>query len=305
MTVSQLVCYTFVWRIFMTAITIKDFKKYYGNKVGVESADFEVNEGEIFGFIGPNGAGKSTTIRAILGLLKPTSGTIKVFDIDCINNGELARKNIGYMPSEIALYGNMTGRQLLKFTCDLYKHNYDKIDDLAKTFDIEIDRKIKELSFGNKKKLMIVSALVSEPKLIILDEPTTGLDPVMQRVFFTQMKEEQKRGATILMSSHVLNDVQKICDRVGIMKNGKLMTIEKISEFKNKYLKTVQFDCDSQINSIKLKGVNNFLKEDDHYTFQYKGKINDLLQYLSEYDIKNLSIVDSDLESVFLHYYLG
>lgn len=236
------------WRKIMVAISIKDFQKYYGEKVGVEKADFEIDEGEVFGFIGPNGAGKSTTIRAILGLLKPTKGNIKVFDVDCSKSGELARLNIGYMPSEISLYGGMTGRQLLKFTCDLYKTNYEKIDVLAKTFDIEIDRKIKELSFGNKKKLMIASALVTNPKLIILDEPTTGLDPVMQKTFFDQIRLEQERGATILMSSHVLSDVQKICDRVGIMKNGKLLAIEKISEFKNKYLKTVQFDSDEQLN---------------------------------------------------------
>ena len=191
-------------------IEIKELTKYYGKARGIIDVSFSVHEGEIFGFIGPNGAGKSTTIRTLLGLLYPTSGSATIFGRDCIRDGSELRRDIGYLPAEVYYYDNMKVIDLLKYSSSFYgKVDLPRIRELAGIMDLDLTRKIDDLSYGNKKKVGIVQGLLHRPKLIILDEPTSGLDPLMQKKFFELIREENKNGATVLMSSHILTEVDR------------------------------------------------------------------------------------------------
>jgi len=215
-------------------IEIRNLTKYYGKSKGIKDVSFSVKEGEIFGFIGPNGAGKSTTIRTILSLIYPTSGSATIFGKDCIKYGHEIRKMIGYLPSEVFYYDDMKVIDLLKYSASFYgKCDIDKINYLANVMDLDLKRKIDDLSYGNKKKVGIVQGLLHSPKLIILDEPTSGLDPLMQQRFFDLIREENKKGVTILFSSHILSEVQKLCSRVGIIKDGEMVAVEDIETMRN------------------------------------------------------------------------
>ena len=192
-------------------IEINKLSKYYGKHRGIEDVSFSVAEGEIFGFIGPNGAGKSTTIRTLLALIHPTSGSATIFGKDCIKEAPSIAQDIGYLPSETFFYEGMTVKELLDYTAKLYRKNCsNRIKELSERLKLDTSRKIRDLSFGNKKKVGIVAGLLHSPKLIILDEPTSGLDPLMQETFFGILKEENEKGATILFSSHILSEVQKM-----------------------------------------------------------------------------------------------
>ena len=213
----------------MGIIEVKNLKKYYGKSRGIEDVSFEVEEGEIFGFIGPNGAGKSTTIRTLLALIYPTSGSASIFGKDCIAHAHEIAMDIGYLPSEVFYYDGMRVLDLLKYSASFYKKDCTaRINELAEALDLDLKKKIDDLSFGNKKKVGIVQGLIHQPKLIILDEPSIGLDPLMQQTFFELLREENKKGATILFSSHILSEVQKLCNRVAIIKDGSIINIDTI-----------------------------------------------------------------------------
>jgi ABC-2 type transport system ATP-binding protein len=286
-------------------IEIKNLKKMYGKNVGVQEVTFNVTEGEIFGFIGPNGAGKSTTIRALLGLLKPTSGYSAVFGFDSFKQGEQARKEIGYLPGEVFFYPNMTAREVLELSAHLRDgRGFERIEELATRFELNLNKKIKELSLGNKKKVGIINAIMSNPKLIILDEPTTGLDPLMQQTFFEVIKEENKKGATVLLSSHILREVQRLCDRVAVIKDGKIIAVEQVKNLKNKYLKEVTFEtAKTELSEINLSGVSNLEIKGKLCQFNYNGDMRKLVDYLNKLDLVNVNIEDGDLEKIFLHFY--
>lgn len=203
-------------------IEINQLSKYYGKQRGIEDVTFSVKQGEILGFIGPNGAGKSTTIRTLLALIYPTSGTATIFGKDCIKEAPVIAQDIGYLPSETFFYENMKVRDLLKYAETLYKKDCSKrIDELTSRLNLDVTRKIRDLSFGNKKKVGIVAGLLHSPKLLILDEPTSGLDPLMQQTFFDILREENQKGATILFSSHILSEVQKCVIGLQFSKMGK------------------------------------------------------------------------------------
>lgn len=289
----------------MIPVEIKNLKKMYGKQVGVKDVTFNVKEGEIFGFIGPNGAGKSTTIRAMLGLIKPTEGYTAIFGSDGYKMGVEARESVGYLSGEVFMHPNMRVREVLEFSTNLRGgRGFGRIDELATRFELNLNKKFKELSLGNKKKVGIVNAIMSNPKLIILDEPTTGLDPLMQQTFFEVIREENKKGATVLLSSHILSEVQRLCDRVAIIKDGKIIAVEEMKNLKDKYLKEISFQTDkSEIEEINLSGISNFKKEGKLYTFNYNGNMRTLIDYLNKLDIVNLNIVDGDLEKIFLHFY--
>src|SRR5665647_2400083 len=207
----------------MSVIEIRNLTKSYGKARGIIDVSLNVEEGEIFGFIGPNGAGKSTAIRTLLGLIYPTSGTSTIFGKNCTQFPEI-RKEVGYLPSEVFYYDNMRVMDLLKYSASFYKKDCTKrIKELAEIMDLDLKKKIDDLSFGNKKKVGIVQGLLHEPKLIILDEPTSGLDPLMQQKFFELIGQENKNGATVFFSSHILTEVQKMCERVAIIKEGKII----------------------------------------------------------------------------------
>ena len=287
-------------------IEIKNLTKYYGKSRGILDVSFDVHEGEILGFIGPNGAGKSTTIRTLLSLIYPTSGSATIFGKDCIKYGHEIRRNIGYLPSEVFYYDNMKVIDLLKYSASFYgKTDMARIRYLAEMMDLDLTRKIDDLSYGNKKKVGIVQGLLHNPSLIILDEPTSGLDPLMQKKFFDLIREQNQKGATVLMSSHILPEVQKLCTRVAIIKEGQIIKIEDISTMRNTTYKKFRADFADAVPAdlSTMAGVSSFVQEGNEATFLYMGDINLALTRLSGQRLTNLSIEEPDLEEIFMHYY--
>lgn len=290
----------------MNVIEIKNLTKNYGKARGITDISFNVEEGEIFGFIGPNGAGKSTTIRTLLSLIYPTSGSATIFGKDCIQFAPEIKKEIGYLPSEVFYYDNMRVKDLLNYSASFYKKDCSKrMKELAEIMDLDLHKKIDDLSLGNKKKVGIVQGLLHEPKLIILDEPTSGLDPLMQQKFFELLEEENKKGATILFSSHILSEVQKLCNRVAIIKEGKIVTVEKISTLKENNYKRFKVETKTALdkNYFNIRGVNNLEVNGSITSFLFKGDINAVLKKIAEIEITNLWIEEPDLEEIFMHYY--
>lgn len=290
----------------MNVIEIKNLTKNYGSARGITDVSFNVEEGEIFGFIGPNGAGKSTTIRTLLSLIHPTSGSATIFGKDSLKCVSEIAKEIGYLPSEVFYYDKMKVIDLLKYSASFYKKDCSKrIEELAEIMDLDLNKKIDDLSFGNKKKVGIVQGLLHEPKLIILDEPTSGLDPLMQQKFFDLLKEENKKGTTILFSSHILSEVQKLCDRVAIIKEGKIITVEKISTLKENNHKKIKIETISNIdkNYFNIEGVSNLEIKDNTVSFLFRGNINLIMKNLSSIELSNLWVDEPDLEEIFMHYY--
>lgn len=287
-------------------IEIKNLTKYYGKSRGIIDVSFNVQKGEIFGFIGPNGAGKSTTIRTLLSLIYPTSGSAAIFGKDCIKFGPELRRSIGYLPSEVFYYDDMKVLDLLKYSASFYgKTDMNRIHYLANIMDLDLTRNIDDLSYGNKKKVGIVQGLLHRPELIILDEPTSGLDPLMQQRFFDLIREENKRGATVLFSSHILSEVQKLCSRVGIIKEGRMIKIENINDMINTTYKKVKIIFKDSIPEEihALEGISGKLIHDNEISFLFKGDINSLFQLLSRFSLVNAIIEEPDLEEIFLHYY--
>ena len=290
----------------MNVIEINQLTKNYGKARGITDITFNVEEGEIFGFIGPNGAGKSTTIRTLLSLIYPTSGNAKIFGMDSVKYAPKIKKQIGYLPSEVFYYDNMKVMDLLKYSAGFYKKDCSKrIKELAEIMDLDLTKKMDDLSLGNKKKVGIVQGLLHEPKLLILDEPTSGLDPLMQQKFFELLEMENKKGATILFSSHILSEVQKLCNRVAIIKEGKLVTVEKISTLQENNYKKFKIDTKSAVgeDDFNMTGVTNLEVKGHIVSFLFKGNINLVLKKIAEMDITNIWIEEPDLEEIFLHFY--
>lgn len=290
----------------MNVIEIKNLTKYYGKQRGIEDVSFEVKEGEIFGFIGPNGAGKSTTIRTILSLIYPTSGSATIFNKDCIEFGHEVKEEIGYLPSEVFYYDGMKVIDILRYSASFYKKDCEKrMHELAKIMDLDLNKKVNDLSYGNKKKVGIVQGLLHEPKLLILDEPTSGLDPLMQQKFFDLILEENKKGTTVLFSSHILTEVQKLCDRVGIIKDGSMIRVDNIEALRGDNYKRfiVEFEEASSIPGFKVPDMNSVESKNNKLSFLYKGDINAVIEELHKVRVKNLIIEEPTLEEIFMHYY--
>ena len=290
----------------MNVIEINHLTKYYGKHRGIEDVSFSVADGEIFGFIGPNGSGKSTTIRTLLSLIYPTSGTATIFGKDCIKYGKEIRKHIGYLPSEVFYYENMKVIDVLKYSASFYEHvNLRRIETLAETLDLDLHKRIDDLSYGNKKKVGIVQGLLHEPKLIILDEPTSGLDPLMQQKFFELIQNENKKGATVLFSSHILTEVQKLCTRVAIIKDGTIIKVENIHNLReNNYKKfTLEFKGPINISRFQFDGVTNLSQEEKTLHFLFRGDINKVINSLQGQVLQNMLVEEPTLEEIFIHYY--
>ena len=285
-------------------LKVKNLTKYYDDTLGVKNVSFELNEGEIFGFIGPNGAGKSTTIRSILNLINKTSGEV-YFDGKILDKNDIEiKKSIGYLPSEINLYDDLTVKEMLDFHEKFYDKDLSKRrKELVKRLKLDEKKKVENLSLGNSKKLGIVLAFMHEPKLLILDEPTSGLDPIIQQEFFSLLKEEKQKGTTILYSTHVLNEISKICDRVGIIKSGKLLKVEPINQLLDKSLSYVTLSSDSCEKIIKELNIEVISHEDNTIKFKNTIEVNKLIKILSNYNISKLYIEQASLDDVFLHYY--
>lgn len=290
----------------MNIIEIKNLTKYYGKSRGIIDVSLDVKEGEIFGFIGPNGAGKSTLIRTLLELIHPTSGEAIIFGKDCVKDSPEIMMNVGYLPSEVFYYDGMRVIDLLNYSASFYKKDCSKrIHELAEILDLDLHKKIEELSYGNKKKVGIVQALIHEPKLLILDEPTGGLDPLIQQKFYDLLRKENEKGVTIFFSSHVLSEVQKICDRVAIIKEGKIIKVEKIHDINDDNYKKIKIESNEKIKAdyFKINGVSNFEVKGNISSFIYRGDINNILKKIVGLKLENIWIEEPDLEEIFLHYY--
>ncbi len=290
----------------MYAIETNKLTKSYGKSRGIIDLDLRVEEGEIFGFIGPNGAGKSTTIRTLLGLIHKTSGEAKIFNLDCEKNKEEILMNIGYLPSEVFYYDNMKAIDLLNYSASFYKKDCSgKINYLANELELDLGKKIENMSLGNKKKVGIIQGLLHSPKLIVLDEPTSGLDPLIQKKFFDIIIEENNKGATVLFSSHILSEVQRICDRVAIIKEGRIIQTQKISDLQSNSYKKVSFAIsdNEKYEGINLDGIADINVNSKHISFIYKGDCNLLLREIAKYNLKDIDISDPELEEIFIHYY--
>jgi len=289
----------------MSIIEVSNLTKYYGKSRGIVDVSFKVEEGEIFGFIGPNGAGKSTTIRLLLSLIYPTSGSAKVFGKDAIAHGPELRKDIGYLPSEVYYYEGMKVKDLLKYSASFYDRDCtQRIRELADTMELELNRRISDLSYGNKKKVGIVQGLLHSPKLLFLDEPTAGLDPLMQRKFFNLIRKENARGVTVFFSSHILGEVQRMCNRVGIIREGKIAEISDIRTLQQNNYKKVRVMAEGlEAAAFDLPGVTNVQTEDGTVSFFFKGDINAVLQKISANPVSDVTIEEPTLEEIFMHYY--
>lgn len=285
--------------------TIK-LTKYYGTARGIIDVSLSVQEGEIFGFIGPNGAGKSTTIRLLLGLIYPSSGEAAIFGQDCIKQGPQIRQHIGYLPSEVFYYDNMRVIDLLKYSASFYRNvDPNRIYRLAEIMDLDLHKKIDDLSFGNKKKVGIVQGLLHQPRLIILDEPTSGLDPLMQQKFFNLIREENQHGATVLFSSHILGEVQKLCSRVAIIKEGRIIRVEDIQALHNRNYKRFKLDFHEQVDPdyFNLEGVADLSITPGSAAFLFKGHLNQIIDKIHGLNLTNLTVEEPSLEEIFMHYY--
>jgi len=291
----------------MSVIEVTHLTKYYGKARGVIDVSFQVEEGEIFGFIGPNGAGKSTTIRLLLSLIYPSSGSAAIFGKDAIKYGPELRQDIGYLPSEVFYYERMKVIDLLKYSASFYKKDCTKrLHELSEYMELELNRRIEDLSYGNKKKVGIVQGLLHSPKLLFLDEPTSGLDPLMQRKFFNLIRREnQARGVTVFFSSHILGEVQRLCDRVGIIREGRIVEISDIQTLqKNNYKKIQVMGEGVSLDAFQMPGVTNLEHHNNSsIRFFFKGDINMIMRKLSEMTISDVTIEEPTLEEIFMHYY--
>ena len=270
-------------------IRIDGLTKTYGKKRGVTDLSFSVKEGEIFGFIGPNGAGKSTTIRSMLGFLNFEKGKIEILGKDSVKEHTEILKEVGYMPSEALFYPAMKVSEVIKFAADARGLDCrEEAGMLAERLKLDTEKRIKELSLGNRKKVSIVCAMQHRPKLFVFDEPSSGLDPLMQNTFFELIREYVKKGATCFLSTHVLSEVSRYCDRAAIMREGRLIKVDKVDNLTESAVKCVK---------VTEGGV--------HEEYMYNGDINELVKKLSEKKLQNLYIEEPSLEDMFMHFYEG
>ena len=287
----------------MNAIEINGLTKYYGKARGIVDLSLTVQEGEFFGFIGPNGAGKSTTVRTLLGLIKSSGGSAKIFGKDITaDRGEILSE-VGYLPSEAIFYQGMRVRDVIKFSADLRGMNCRKeAEHLCDRLELDTSKKVEELSFGNRKKVGIVCALQHRPRLCILDEPTGGLDPLMQREFFSILKERNAQGATIFLSSHILSEIQRNCTRAAIIREGHIIACDSVDALAKTSAKRVRIEGRADVSA--LGDIRDMQENEDGVSFLYGGDVNLLLRTLAGQQIQDLSISEPDLEEIFMHYYL-
>jgi len=287
-------------------ISVENLTKYYGKSVGTKNISFRVFKGEIFGFLGPNGAGKTTTIRMLLDLLRPTSGEIFIFGSNIRNRSFETRKQLGYLPGEFAAYNHLSGLEYLMLVSKIRETTYNAHPGLCRRLGLsekDLGKKTRALSHGTLQKLGIVQALAHQPRLLILDEPTTGLDPLMKEVFYQILKEEQQKGTTIFFSSHNLVEVEKLCNRVAIIRNGEIAGLESLDRLKEKAGQILRFTLNNSMDMPEIPGTVLLEHWDNHFTYRFTGNVNRLLQCLSGLDIRDFSLGKPGLEELFAGFY--
>lgn len=291
----------------MDIIETDKLTKFYNRKIlGVKNLNLQVKEGEIFGYIGPNGAGKTTTIRLLLDLIRPTSGKATVSGLDTHKHNVAIKEEIGFLPGEIYLPDNMTGEDCLKYFAG-FKKKIDKkyLSHLVEILTFDKKKKIFSYSKGNRQKLAIILAMMHQPKLLILDEPTSGLDPLNQQQFYSLLQETKKLGTTVFLSTHILTEAEKNCDRVGIIKDGHLMQIEDVDEFKEKNIHEMVLETEKEIrlDDLKIKGVKKIERTTTGYKLVTAGKNGEIIKALSHLPIIDYKIYEPSLEEIFMHFY--
>lgn len=289
----------------MNAIEIKNLTKVYGKNRGIQDINISVKEGEIYGFIGPNGAGKSTTIKTLLNFIYPTSEEALIFGMDSVKESEKIKEYIGYVPSEVRYYDDVKVKDIIKYAQSFYpKSNKEYVDRICNELELDMNKKMGELSLGNKKKVAIAQSLINNPKLLILDEPTNGLDPLMQKKLFNILIEEKEKGNTVFLSSHNLVEVQNLCDRVCVIKEGKIVDIIEIEKSKTELKLKVTLSSSDITDDIVLNLSDKILdKNGKLYTFICSKNIDSLVKELANYKIDELLIEKENLEDAFLNYY--
>src|SRR2546421_3651951 len=287
-------------------IVIDNFHKSYGKIQAVKGISMRVEQGEIFGFLGPSGAGKPTTIRCMLDVIRPTSGTIHVLGMDAQHDKMELHQHIGYLPGDVRLPGQMTGKQIINYFSRLQGRQPVLLDDLLARFDVEIKRPLKGYSKGMRQKIGIVLAFMCDPDVLILDEPTSGLDPLLQKVFHEFLLEEQARGKTIFMSSHIMSDVEKVCQRVAVIRQGEIVTIEEVEKLRQKAGQRVTVELGDSVSIDELShipGVSMVTSHNHAYHFNVGGSMDALIKALSRHEVLRLLAEEAPLEEVFLKFY--
>ncbi len=294
-------------------IQTKNLTKYYGKSRGIENLNLEIYQGEIFGLLGPNGAGKTTTVRIFLDLIRKTSGEAQIFDLDIQHHSTEIRQRTAYLPGELGLFQNKTARRNLQYLLGLYENHIPirRIEELAEIFGLDLGRKVKELSKGNKQKVGIVLALAPEAELLILDEPTSGLDPLITAKFYKILHDQQEEtSSTVLLSSHLLSEVEKVAHRVGIIREGSLVEVATIQQLKNMAMKEIKVEFATQIaqqkffNQLPSKTVESVVLNEIHASFMItREQLSNMLELLSKSEILDLEVTSPALEDIFLKYY--
>lgn len=291
----------------MSPIETTGLTKFYGDTRGIEDLSLSVREGEVFGFLGPNGAGKTTTIRTLLGFISPTGGSATVLGRDVTDESDLieAKRRIGYLPSDPGFDEGVTGRRLIRYHADL--KGDERSDELLELFDAPVERKIGEYSTGNEQKLAIVLTFMHDPDLVVMDEPTSGLDPLMQERLYDFIEDEKERGTTFFFSSHILSEVRKVCDRVGIIRDGHLVALEGVEELLDRSGKRVEVSVERSLDpaDFAIEGVHDLEVGDGDASFVFTGEYDDLLDHLGAYHVLDLDIEEAPLEDVFMRFYDG
>lgn len=289
------------------AIQVSGLTRLYKNGRGIRQVDLTVAQGEVFGFLGPNGAGKTTLIRTLLGFLKPQAGSAQVLGLDAVAQSRAVRRRIGYLPSDPALYEFLSGRDNLEFALRLRGvADRTRMQRLADRLEIDLNRRVKALSRGNKQKVAIVAALAHDPDLVILDEPTSGLDPLVQETFLSLLREERERGKTIFMSSHILSEVEAVCDRVGVIRDGQMVAVDGVAHLKRRRVKHVSCEFAGSAPDLSaLPGVRDWQAEANRVRFTLAGDITPLVAALAQHSLTDLTVADPPLEEVFRQFYEG
>ena len=290
-------------------IQLEGLTKHYGSARGIVDVDLEVSEGEVFGFLGPNGAGKTTTIRLIMDLIRPSEGTARVFSLDARRDATLIQARTGYMPGELALYGGLTGIEMLKYAANLRGGvDWAFVEGLAERLDCDLSRPIGTLSTGNKHKVGLIHALMHRPELLILDEPTSGLDPIVQRELHRLLEEVRAEGRTVFLSSHILPEVESLCDRVGIIREGRLVTIQQVEALKESALSHLEFHFAAEVSADEfssLPGVREVTAEGTVVRCTVSGSVDAVVKAAARHEVLDLVSHEPSLEQVFLAYYTG